>query len=636
MNILLSGDKNFVKSISEGTHIFIEESALAKQELPDLSITLTYASDNTISVCKTGSLCSISCSDPAHYFKVLNELLHHPNEDFEKHESAAFSKNGFMLDCSRNAVATVNKTKSIIRTIAKMGMNQLFLYMEDTYEVPSLPYFGAYRGRYSKDELRELDSYAEIFGIELIPCVQTLAHLRNALRWPAMHYLRDTEDILNVGSEKTYAFIEELLVSLKECFKTRNIHIGMDEAAMLGLGNYLRENGYRESSALIKKHSDKVLEICKKHGWKPMIWSDMYISSNTGTGYYSCNENTDTSAWVKPDKDLALVYWDYYHNEEKIYMDTLRVHKEIAGRTIFAGGIWTWNGIAPNYGKAFQCTINALSACRKSGIQEVFATAWLDNGAETPFDAMYPGLALFSYLDFHSEFDLEKFTQYFEDCIDARLTDFCLLDEFDSVFQGSGKNLTCDMPSKILLYQDSMLGMFDYHLQGVDTAGYYIKLSHKLKQAAKTSPKYEDLFLFYSALADVLSQKADLGIRIKEAYDANDLSTLSNICEEVIPTLLADLQDMHLLWETLWLKNAKPFGYELLDIRLGAIRTRLESHVRRIRAYLQKEVDFLEELEQKRLPYWAIEPQYPHADTVGLSLNYWDRIVSACGVVDTL
>ena len=46
-------------------------------------------------------------------------------------------------------------------------MNLLMLYTEETYEVPGDPYFGIYRGRYSREEIREMDDYAQIFGIEL-------------------------------------------------------------------------------------------------------------------------------------------------------------------------------------------------------------------------------------------------------------------------------------------------------------------------------------------------------------------------------------------------------------------------------------------------------------------------------------
>ena len=68
---------------------------------------------------------------------------------------------------------------------------------------------------------------------------------------------------------------------------------------MLGLGNYLRENGYEESSVLIRRHTDRVLELCQETGWTPMMWSDMYITANTGGGYYNVKASTDTSGWEK-------------------------------------------------------------------------------------------------------------------------------------------------------------------------------------------------------------------------------------------------------------------------------------------------------------------------------------------------
>ena len=119
-----------------------------------------------------------------------------------------------MLDCSRNAVFTVEKVKFLIKTLAKLGMNVLMLYTEDTYEVEGQPYFGAYRGKYTKDEIKELDAYASMFGVELVPCIQTLAHLHNALKWPRMDKIRDSADILQPEKEETYQFIEKLLSSV--------------------------------------------------------------------------------------------------------------------------------------------------------------------------------------------------------------------------------------------------------------------------------------------------------------------------------------------------------------------------------------------------------------------------------------
>ena len=46
-------------------------------------------------------------------------------------------------------------------------------------------------------------------GVELVPCIQTLAHLHNALKWPGMDKIRDSADILQPEKEETYQFIEK-------------------------------------------------------------------------------------------------------------------------------------------------------------------------------------------------------------------------------------------------------------------------------------------------------------------------------------------------------------------------------------------------------------------------------------------
>ena len=94
-----------------------------------------------------------------------------------------FNTLGVMLDCTRNAVMTVEALKEYMLLLKKMGYNHVQLYTEDTYEVDGEELFGYNRGRYSQKELKELDDFAYSIGIELVPCIQTLAHLTATLRW---------------------------------------------------------------------------------------------------------------------------------------------------------------------------------------------------------------------------------------------------------------------------------------------------------------------------------------------------------------------------------------------------------------------------------------------------------------------
>jgi hypothetical protein len=67
-------------------------------------------------------------------------------------------------------------------------------------------------------------------------------------------------------------------------------------------------------------------------------------------------------------------------------------------------------------------------------------------------------------------------------------------------------------------------------------------------------------------------------------------------------TLEPLLKDMNSLWkyhrDFIWLSTFKPFGLEILELRYGAIRTRLETFIDRLQAYCQSEIDSLPELEE--------------------------------------
>lgn len=102
-----------------------------------------------------------------------------------------FKRLGIMLDMSRNAVMHISALKEYITMLSDMGYNTLLLYTEDTYEIPGEPYFGHFRGRYSQDELRQIVDFAESKGIEMIPCIQTLAHLNAIFRWNVYNNVHD-------------------------------------------------------------------------------------------------------------------------------------------------------------------------------------------------------------------------------------------------------------------------------------------------------------------------------------------------------------------------------------------------------------------------------------------------------------
>ncbi|MBQ9745225.1 MAG: beta-N-acetylhexosaminidase, partial [Clostridia bacterium] len=293
---------------------------------------------------------------------------------------------GVMIDCSRNAVPSVAGLKKFFDIISKMGYNCAMLYTEDTYEVESEPFFGYKRGRYSAAELREIDEYAASVGIELIPCIQTLAHLNAIFNWKEYERIKDIDDILALDLERTYVLIERMLSSVSQNIKSRKLHIGMDEAHNIGLGKYLDRNGFGNRYDILLNHLSRVCEMAKKYGYDVLMWEDMFFRLMQ-KGDYRTDQVLDFPEEItsKIPDNCSMVYWDYYGNKREVYDAMITSSQKLSRDVWFAGGAWTWSTFTPHNSLSIARNKIAVPACIEGGVKNAIFTMWGDNGAECPY-----------------------------------------------------------------------------------------------------------------------------------------------------------------------------------------------------------------------------------------------------------
>lgn len=612
MKICFSGD---VKEIMKGIEILASDfkftpcfcSTDCKSE-DALQVTVEKVTGCDICVSKKKDQAVLRYSEKIHFFRglgLLLERLNNDQKDFEITEQPQFTMNGAMFDVSQgNAVMGVDTVKNFLRRMAVMGLNMLMLYCEDSYEVKEQPYFGYMRGKYSHEDIKECDEYADLFGIEMIPCIQTLAHLIDVLKWPAYRDMKDDDETLLVGDEKVYKFIEDLIASASAPFKTKRIHIGMDEAWHLGMGQYFIKNGYKKKFDIMNDHLDRVLDIVKKYDLEPMFWSDMYFRAASPRGdYYDTSANITQELIDTVPKGPQLVYWDYYHDNEEFYRDFINLHRKFGSEPIFAGGIWTWTGFCANWGKTFRTTHPALNACKKEGIKEVFVTIWGDNGTESNIYSNLLGLQLFAEHGYAKEFDQQKFEKRFEFCTGCDYDDFISIKYLDEVPGTEQDNMENCNPSKYLLWQDILTGLFDYNIEGLPLQDHYLELTEKFENAISRNGKYGFIFEYLSKVSNCLSIKAEAGLRITRAYKNGDKETLKVYMNELLPELTKRVKDLRATHKKQWFKTNKALGWDIIDMRYGSLLIRIESAIEQLGDYLNGITHCIEELEQERLSF---------------------------------
>ncbi len=505
-----------------------------------------------------------------------------------------------MLDCSRNAVMKPAAVKDYISVLKKMGYNCMFLYIEDTYEIEGEPYFGYMRGRYTDEELSDMVSFGDSIGVEIVPCIQTLAHLNGTLRWSKIPV--DCNDILLVDDERTYEMIEHMFSSLSKSFTSRKIHVGMDEAIMLGRGRHLDIHGYEPIAPIMKRHLTRVMEIAKKYFDDILIWSDMYILAFNKGGYYLTEKaNVPDDVKASLPEGAIPVYWDYYHDEEDIYDINFDAHKQLSKDTWFAGGVWTWGGFVPHNRFSVPAMEAGIKSAIKNKIKNSIMTIWGDNGAECSKYSALPGLYAVSEFA-KGNFDMEKIKAGFKRHTGVSYDDFMLLDEANYVDGDSKHSYYCPPnPAKYMLYSDCFNGFLDSTVCGGESEKY-AELAKKLFAVSKKTRRYGYLFKTAACLSDALALKFELGIRTREIYRSGDKTALNALIADYTE-LLKKLKAFYNALRDQWYRENHPSGFDVQDLRLGGLMQRIASCKDRLRAYADGRIEKIEELSEDVLPY---------------------------------
>jgi len=538
---------------------------------------------------------------------LLAKSIKEGKKEIEISQKAKIKSCGVMVDVSRNAVMRVEAVHRLIEYMAALGLNMLMLYTEDTYEIEGRPYFGYMRGRYTAEELKKIVDYADEFGIEVIPCIQTLAHLGQYLKWPEAEAVLDMGDCMLVDEPQTYELIESMIKTCRKVFRTNRIHVGMDEAHPLGEGNYRKKFGKADKLELFTRHIGKVREICEKYNFRPMIWGDMFFRISSMIVEY-----VDLEVNISPEiaslcDGVDVVYWNFCHTDVYTHDAMIKKHEVFEGETVFASGIWTWKGFLPRIDYTRKTSAAALKAALKNNLQTVFAPMWNDFSAANHMFTI-PLLAIYSEYMYRGE-DVTD-----EDILSAGE----LISGIDRETTKAMDKAFFERNGKGAAFDDECGSDYTARADDFFLGDPFINLTLSIEQ------HYEILKQRFAGAEDVLKGKGSEDAKISElllsiakdkivlyqslrkAYMENDKITLFEMLE-VLKNLVLKYKIFNTEFERIWMNVYKPFGFEFMHIKLGGVMTRCDYAARKLENYLAGDIGCIEELDECPLitPYPA-------------------------------
>lgn len=210
-----------------------------------------------------------------------------------------------------------------------------------------------------------------------------------------------------MGLKETYVLIEKMIDAVSGVFRSKRIHLGMDEAQGVFSGRCKSLFPSKDATQMFVEHLVAVNDLCVAKGLVPFIWSDMIFAVSGGDyslkGYYETSAPLEMCS--KLPKNVNLVYWDYYHTKSEDYSRKISDHRDLGFEPWVAGGIWTWNRFVVSLPFTFEASKALFAACKEQKIRNVFATVWYfffclnqrgDDGNEYDFFSILPGLQYFA------------------------------------------------------------------------------------------------------------------------------------------------------------------------------------------------------------------------------------------------
>lgn len=193
---------------------------------------------------------------------------------------------GLMIDLARNW-HSMETLKKIIDLAAFYKTNYLQLHFSDyqSYTLPSKKYpkLSTIGRHYSFAELEELEAYAHLRGVAIIPEIDIPGHSSAMVKaYPELFGLAAIEDnpwIINMGKEEVYEAIAEIFEEIIPIFKSSPyVHIGGDEAIFYKTEKdpdaiaYMTKHKLDDVHELYRHFIVRLNDIIKSQGKQMCLW----------------------------------------------------------------------------------------------------------------------------------------------------------------------------------------------------------------------------------------------------------------------------------------------------------------------------------------------------------------------------
>ncbi len=172
-----------------------------------------------------------------------------------------------------------------------------------------------------------------------------------------------------------------------------------------------------------------------------------------------------------------------------------------------------------------------------------------------------------------------------------------------------------------LLWDDPLLGIYWKNCQ-LDNPDFWVgtlKEYAGIRRQLSDCKKGEAGDISHALLiVELLEKKIDLKIKLERAYFKHNKKELGKV-RELIPDVIDSVDKLLSSFRKNWYLRNKPFGFEVIQIRLAGQKERFREIDYRLAEYLAGRIDSIPELEEK-------------TSKAGIGLRYSSLAIGSVGI----
>lgn len=278
----------------------------------------------------------------------------------------ALEYRGTQVDLSRGPVPKLSYLKKIVRTIAQFKMNQLYMYIEDSFRLQGQPLWGILSDTLSRSDWNELVAYAARYHVEIVPATEACGHMHKVLRFEQYSGLAERPHGHSLAVEDPHMlnFLNSMYEQMLPVFPTSIYNIGCDETVELGKGRskeLVEKEGY---GTVYVDNLVRVAKLLESYNKQVMFWGDIAA------------EHPEMISSLP--KNLIVASWEY--GAHKSYMKWLKPFENRGNKIFVCPWVGNTSVIVPDYEEAAYNIEQFITDGKKVGAIGTIITVWNDDG----------------------------------------------------------------------------------------------------------------------------------------------------------------------------------------------------------------------------------------------------------------